>query len=113
MDLRRQKKYKDTILNFNKEYIKTEIFPRELGKKIAGAEEIRHASDYDDFYIATVEESKEQIAVAEEVIKRLEKYCTEKIDKKRWNTWVLHSGIFIITNYKHGKSICFYTVGAR
>lgn len=30
-----------------------EIFPRELGRKIVKAEEIRHASDYDTFYIAS------------------------------------------------------------
>lgn len=53
------KRHKDAIANFNKEYIKTEIFPKSIGRKIAGAEEIRHASDYDDFYIATKNESEE------------------------------------------------------
>lgn len=52
------KRYKDAIANFNKEYIKTEIFPRTIGRKIAEAEEIRHASDYDDFYIASREETQ-------------------------------------------------------
>lgn len=60
------KRHKDAIANFNKEYVKTNIFPREMGRKIAGIEEIRHASDYDDFYIATIEEVNEQIAIAEE-----------------------------------------------
>ena len=41
------------LANFNKDYVKTEIFPREIGRKIGMAEEIRHASDYDDFYIAS------------------------------------------------------------
>ena len=59
------KRHKDAIANFNKEFVKTEIFPRAMGRKIAGVEEIRHASDYDDFYIATREEAKEQIEVAE------------------------------------------------
>lgn len=58
------KRHKDALANFNKKYIKTEIFPRTLGRRIAEAEEIRHASDYDDFYIATREEAKEQIATA-------------------------------------------------
>lgn len=49
------KRHKDAIANFNKEYVKTEIFPRVVGKKISQAEQIRHASDYDDFYIATIE----------------------------------------------------------
>lgn len=43
------KRHKDALANFNKNYIKTEIFPRTLGRRIAEAEEIRHASDYDDF----------------------------------------------------------------
>ena len=46
------------MANFNKNYVKTEIFPRKLGKKIVESEEIRHASDYDDFYIATREEAE-------------------------------------------------------
>ncbi len=35
----------------HKDYVKTEIFPREVGRKIGEAEEIRHASDYDDFIL--------------------------------------------------------------
>lgn len=55
--------------------MKTEIFPREMGRKIGEAEEIRHASDYDDFYIASREESERQVAVADEFIQLAEKYC--------------------------------------
>ena len=69
------KRHKDAIANFNKEYIKTEIFPRTMGRKIGEAEEIRHASDYDDFYIASKEESERQVAVADELIQMIEKYC--------------------------------------
>ena len=73
------KRHKDAIGNFNKNYIKTEIFPRELGRKIGEAEEIRHASDYDDFYIASREEAEHQVAIADEFIERIEKYCREQI----------------------------------
>ena len=55
------KRHKDAIANFNKEYVKTEIFP----------------SDYDDFYIATKEEAKNQIATAECFGKLVEKYILE------------------------------------
>lgn len=72
------KKHKDALANFNKTYIKTEIFPRSLGRRIAEAEEIRHASDYDDFYIATREEAAEQIATAEELIKEIVEYCKKR-----------------------------------
>lgn len=56
------KRHKDAVANFNKEYVKTEIFPREIGRKIGEAEVIRHARDYDDFYIASHEETERQIA---------------------------------------------------
>jgi uncharacterized protein (UPF0332 family) len=41
------KRHKDVVANFNKDYVKTSVFPREMGRKIGQAEEIRHASDYD------------------------------------------------------------------
>ena len=74
------KRHKDALANFNKEYVKTSIFPREMGRKIGQAEEIRHASDYDDFYIASKEESEQQILIAEEFLILVEKYCLEQSD---------------------------------
>lgn len=68
------KRHKDTLSYFNKNYIHTEIFPRELGRKIVKAEEIRHASDYDDFYIASKEVTFLQIQTAERLIDLAEKY---------------------------------------
>ena len=41
------KRHKDAVANFNKDYVKTSVFPREMGRKIGQAEEIRHASGYD------------------------------------------------------------------
>lgn len=72
------KRHKDAIANFNKDYVKTGIFTREIGRKIGEAEEIRHASDYDDFYIASREETERQIAAAEELLWMAEKYCADK-----------------------------------
>lgn len=73
------KRHKDALANFNKNYIRTEIFPKTLGRRIAEAEEIRHASDYDDFYIATREEAEEQINTAIELVETIEQYLKEKI----------------------------------
>ena len=75
------KRHKDSLGNFNKEYIKTGIFPGTLGRRIAEAEEIRHASDYDDFYIATKEEAEEQIMTADELIRLIEIYCKEHLNQ--------------------------------
>ena len=55
------KRHKDAVANFNKDYVKTSVFPKEMGRKIGQAEEIRHASDYDDFYIASKEESEKSL----------------------------------------------------
>lgn len=79
------KRHKDAVANFNKDYVKTCIFPREIGRKIGQAEEIRHASDYDDFYIASKEESERQISVADEFIILAEKYCMEQLEKQKEN----------------------------
>lgn len=76
------KRHKDALANFNKNYVKTEVFPRSLGRRIAEAEEIRHASDYDDFYIATKEEAEEQIATADELIDQVERYVQKILEEK-------------------------------
>ena len=73
------KRHKDALANFNKEYVRTEIFPRNIGRRIAEAAEIRHASDYDDFYIATKVEAEEQIDTALELLELVKNYCDEKL----------------------------------
>ena len=79
------KRHKDALANFNKNYTKTEIFSRKLGKKIVESEEIRHASDYDDFYIATREEAEEQILTARELINQVEEYVNIRWKADRSN----------------------------
>lgn len=68
------KRHKDAIGYFNKNYIQPEIFPRDLGRKIVKAEEIRHASDYDTFYIASKEVTAQQIETAEKILQLAEEY---------------------------------------
>lgn len=68
------KLHKDTLAYFNKNYVQTEIFPRELGRRIVKAEEIRHASDYDTFYIASKEVTARQIDTAARLLELAEKY---------------------------------------
>ncbi len=76
------KRHKDTLSYFNKTYIKEEIFPRELGRKIVKAEEIRHASDYDTFYIASEKITKEQIETAEQLLKCVEIFLNEYLSEE-------------------------------
>ena len=81
LDGKSYKRHKEVLAKFNKDYVRTEIFPKSFGRKIIEAEDIRHASDYDDFYIATREEAQEQIGTAEELILLVEKYCLRRMNE--------------------------------
>ena len=73
------KRHKDVIAYFNKQYVATEIFPRELVKRLGTLKQLREKSDYDDFYIASKEKSIEQIETAEIVLKKIKGYLTDKL----------------------------------
>ena len=68
------KRHKDVVAHFNKEYVATEIFPRELGRRLAELKQLREKSDYDDFYIASKEKAEEQIKIAELVLEKVKEY---------------------------------------
>lgn len=76
------KRHKDTLGHFNKEYVKNNIFPRELGHRVAVAQEIRQASDYDDFYVATRIEAEEQLKTAKMVIDLVETYLQKQLNQQ-------------------------------
>lgn len=72
-------KQPEMIWNQQEHYFLLKIIKEPITERIiAQAEEIRHASDYDDFYIASKEESEQQISVADEFIILAEKYCLEQ-----------------------------------
>lgn len=71
------KSHAQVIGNFNKEFIHTGIFSRDMGKKINHAQEIRHASDYNDFYIVSIEEAKEQLVSAQEIVAEIDAYLQQ------------------------------------
>jgi len=68
------RKHKTLLATFNKEYVATEIFPRTLGKKIGSLSLIREQSDYNDFYVASKEESQHQMEIAGEVVEAVRNY---------------------------------------
>ena len=57
------------------------MFPKEISRKISRAQEVRHASDYDDFYIVSIEDAKEQLETAKEVVTMVEQYL-KTLDEK-------------------------------
>ena len=72
------KKHKDTIGYFNKNYVHTGIFPEEIGRRISKAAKVRHASDYDEFYIASKEEAEQQIQTAKNISNLVDEFISKK-----------------------------------
>ncbi len=72
------KKHSSVIAYFNKEYINTNVFPKEIGKRVSEARFFREKSDYVDFYIVTKEECERQIETARLLIEKVEIYINEK-----------------------------------
>lgn len=72
------KRHKDTIGYFNKSYVHAGMFPEEMGRRISKAAKVRHASDYDEFYIASKEEAEMQIQTAKIVIDLVDKFISNK-----------------------------------
>ena len=53
-------------------------FAAEDYQRIAKAEQIRNASDYDDFYIASKEETRQQVENALYFVEKVEKFLSKK-----------------------------------
>lgn len=68
------KKHSGVIAFFNRDYIKTEILERKLGKILRDAFEIRTDCDYEDFYVVAKEDVEQQIKNAEYFITKIEAY---------------------------------------
>lgn len=68
------KRHKDVMAYFNKEYVATGTFPREIGRKLGTLQRVREKSDYDDFYIASREKALEQYETAQQVIEVVKQY---------------------------------------
>jgi hypothetical protein len=65
---------------FNKEYIKTGIFDKIFSQILKEAAMIRDKSDYNDFFIVSKDEAKQQIDNAEKFLTEIRKYLESKLD---------------------------------
>ena len=63
---------------FNQNYVKTEIFHKEMSKIIRQASESREKADYLDFFVASKEEAEKQIDRASIFLKTINEYLTGK-----------------------------------
>ncbi len=72
------KKHSGIIAEFRKNYIKTEILPKELSPIIDGLVEVRQGSDYDDFYVISKEDVTEQLENSKKFIVAVEEFLKTK-----------------------------------
>ena len=71
------KRHKDVVAYFNKEYVAKEKFSRELGRMIAKLQQLREKSDYDDFFLASVEQAEQQLLSSKKIIEDVENFISE------------------------------------
>lgn len=72
------KKHSGIIAKFRENYLKTEIFGKEISDYISSLFRVRTASDYDDFFIVSKEESIAQLEKSEIIVKRIKSYLETK-----------------------------------
>ena len=73
------KKHSGVISEFRRRYIKEGVFPEKMSQMIGSAFVIRNASDYDDMFIVSKTETREQIDNAEYVYTEIKKYVDLKL----------------------------------
>lgn len=75
-------KHSGVISEFRRKFIKSGLIPVEVSQMIGSAFTIRNASDYDDMFIASRDETSEQISNAEFVYNAVSDYiesCKEEL----------------------------------
>lgn len=76
------KRHKDVVAYFNKEFVATEIFPKEIGRRLATLKQLREKSNYDDFYIASKEKPQEQVETANLILNAVKNYLEHTLADK-------------------------------
>jgi len=75
------KKHSAVISEFSKQYLKTEIFDKKYSKLISKSSLIRNQSDYEDFYICSVEDTNKLVDEVEEFVNIISEYIKKYFDK--------------------------------
>lgn len=75
------KKHSAVIARFSLNYLKTEILPRDFGKLIANASLIRNRSDYEDFFICSIEDTQKLVSGAEEFLQSVHAYLQNRYER--------------------------------
>ena len=74
-------KHSGIIAEFRRRYVKEGVFLRRCQKMIGSAFTIRNASDYDDMFIASKQETATQIQSARFVYDSVERYLASRLNE--------------------------------
>ena len=77
------KRHKDVVAYFNKMYVATGKFPKDLGRMIAKLQQLREKSDYADFFVASIAKAEQQIMTAEKVITEVDYFIRNNDSKSK------------------------------
>lgn len=72
------RKHSGIIAYFNRNYVKSGIFDKEISQIIDTAFRLREKADYQDFYVISVEQAQIQIERAQKVMDMLQPYLEDK-----------------------------------
>lgn len=68
------KRHKDVMGYFNKNYVATDLFPRDLGRLLGRLKQLREKNDYDDFYLASKDQASSQYETAKLTLDMVKEY---------------------------------------
>lgn len=83
LDQKDFKKHSAVIAQFMQSYLKTDILPRKHGALITNASLIRNRSDYEDFYVCSIEDTEKLMSGAEEFLSDVEAYLNQQYTEEQ------------------------------
>ena len=75
------KKHSGVISRFSEQYLKTKLLSPELSKIISMASIIRNRSDYEDFYICSIADTKKLVSDAALFLQEVTTFLEKKYDE--------------------------------
>ena len=74
-------KHSGIIAYFNRNYVKTGVFDREISKLIDSSYRLREKADYDDFFLVARDDAAKQYEKARQVIEAVERYVQTRTEE--------------------------------
>ena len=74
------KKHSGVISRFSEQYLKTKLLPVELSRLISTASIIRNRSDYEDFYVCSIQDTNKLVADAQMMLEEVKGFLKNKFE---------------------------------